>query len=516
VGELPSPDLSALDLSLRAILSTAFDAAIAMREDGSIAAWNHIAARMFGWTSAEASGRLLSELIIPPEFRARHEGSLHRYLRTGVARSLGTHIEVSAMDRAGRAFPALLSTSELVHDGERVFVGFIRDISVQKQTEAKVAEVSERLELAVRAHSIGVFDADPETGAVHWNEELERIYGYEPGGFERSLPAWRGHVFPEDLARIDAEFEQALRDRASELTYSYRMTRCDGAVRYIEGSTRLLYDGAGRQFRRVGVNIDVTDRKTVEASLSETQAELIHVARFNSLGAMASSLGHELNQPLQAVANYIAAAEMALYRKPVPGVETAAEALKLASSGIERAGELIKRLRRMSSKGEMKPRRVDLAELLTESASLALHDARLNRVALDLAVEPEADKVYADPILLQQVVFNLLRNAAEAMSSTGGKIIVRASLKSAGEVMVEVEDSGPGLDADIASNLFTAFISTKSDGMGVGLSICRTIIEKSGGRIWASSDQGGTSFFFTLPRTARALDRSTPAGSAAI
>ena len=492
--------MNTLDTTLHAVLSTSLDPAIAMRDDGSIAAWNGVAEQTFGWTFAEVHGRQLSEVIIPPEFRSGHHDGLQRYLRTGIAKALGKHIEVTAIDRTGRRFPAELSTTELKHEEERIFIGFIRDITARKEDDQRIRDITERLELAVRTHSIGIFDTDVKTEQVKWNEELEQIYGYHPGAFETTLAAWRRHVFPGDLARVKDQFKKAIDARAPEVSYSYRMTRCDGEIRHIEASVRFFYDAEGNHFRRVGVNIDVTERKTAERRLAETQAELIHVSRLNSLGAMASSLGHELNQPLAAVANYISAARSLLQQQGTSNGERAMEALQLATQSALRAGELIKRLRALSAKSVSKPTEVSLTELVNETGPIVLHDFSMSQISLNLEIDPEADAVYGDPILLQQVLFNIIRNATEAIGAAEGRITVRASVLSSKETVVHIEDTGPGLDQEIASNVFTAFVSTKSDGMGVGLSICRTIVENSGGRIWAEPGEVGASFSFTVPR----------------
>lgn len=494
-----SSDPTAFDVTLSAVLATALDATIGMREDGTVVAWNGAAEATFGWTSAQVQGRQLADLIIPPEFQARHHRGLEQYLRTGIPKSLGKHVEVSAINRAGLRFPAELSTTEIEHGGKRIFIGFIRDITQREEAKLKITEITERLELAIRAHSIGIFDTDPSTGTVHFNEELEKIYGYGPGEFKTALSAWRHHVLPGDLARIDADLAQALQAKSSELSYSYRMRRCDGELRYIEASSKFFYDREGKNIRRVGVNIDVTERKTAERRLAETQAELFHVSRLNSLGAMASSLSHELSQPLQSVANYISAAEILLVSDEAPEIDNLLEVLKLAAEGTQRVGSLIKRLRVMSGKGTICPQNVSLSLLLDNTAPLVLHDVSSTDIVLVKTIDPEADAAFGDPILLQQVIFNLLRNAAEAMSGAGGTINVRAIRRSVHEIVVEVEDAGVGFDEGVASNLFTPFMSTKTDGMGVGLSICRTIVEKSGGQIWATSGEGRTSFFFTLP-----------------
>lgn len=470
-----------------------------MRDDGTIAGWNDVAERTFGWTFAEVDGRNLSEVIVPPELQLSHDAGLKRYLSTGVATMLGRHIEVTAMDRNGRRFPVELSATELNDGTERIFVGFVRDIGERKDVERRLRDVTERLELAVRVHCIGIFDTNPVTGQVHWSSQLEEIFGYAAGEFSPTLAAWRSHVSSKELKRIEKQFEKAHRRQAAETTYSYRMTRCDGEVRDIEASVRFFYDSAGNNVRRVGVNIDVTERKAVARRLLETQDELIHVSRLNSLGAVASSFGHELNQPLSAISNYIAAS-MTLMQAEQAQVEPAMKALELAGTATKRAGELVKRLRSLASKGAIKLEKIDLNDVLEDTALIALNDASLNGITLRTEIQPDMGEVCADPVLLQQVIFNLVRNAGQALSSTTGAIIVRASLASVDRVIVEVVDTGPGIDQRVMSHLFSAFTTTKSEGMGVGLAIYRTIVEKWGGKIYAESSDSGSCFSFTIPR----------------
>lgn len=425
------------------------------------------------------------------------ESIVERALETGSQFSASYRIKCASGEEKWVLEKGGAVTSQLAE--RRAIVGFISDITLQKEAEEKAKEVAERLELAIRAHSIGIFDSYPSTGEVHFNEELERIYGYGPGEFESALTAWRQHVFPSDLVITDAALARAYQAKNTELSYSYRMTRCDGEVRYIESSSKLFYDSEGENIRRVGVNIDVTDRKRVERRLAETEAELLHVSRLNSLGAMASSLGHELNQPLQAVANYISAAANILRSENVPEIDHALEALDFASEGTQRAGAIIKQLRAMAGKGEILPQNVSLTELMDSTVALALHDVSSKNIMITQIIEPEADIAFCDPILLQQVLFNLLRNSVEAITGAGGTITMRSFLRSTNELVVEIKDTGVGFDEGFASDLFTPFMGSKPDGMGVGLSICRTIVEKFGGKIWAESGKGQTSFFFTLP-----------------
>lgn len=495
-------NMRAFPAPLHAVLSTALDAAIAMTEDGRVVGWNRIAEQMFGWTLAEVEGRPLSEFIIPLDVRALHETGLRRYLQTGVAKALGRHIEVEAVSREGRLFPVELSTTEISLSDERIFIGFIRDISARKEAEIKLADMSQRLDLAVRAHHIGIFDTDVATGQVNWSDELQLIYGYSPGDFGATLDDWRKHVVPSDLARVEAQFRDAISCQATDLSYSYRITTCEGHIRDIEASARLFYDSDGTHVRRVGVNIDVTDRKIDKRRLAESQAELIHLSGLNSLAAMASSLSHELNQPLGAAANYIETAKILLEKQAEINRDPVVLALEAASEATLHAGDLIRKLRLLSSKAVAKPIEVSLTDLVNQTASIVLQEPRFARVAIELAIDPGADRFRADPILLQQVLFNLLVNAAEASTDPHTSIIVQASLRASGEVLVEVADSGPGIDPVIETKLFKAFVGTKEDRLGLGLSICRTIIENTGGRIWAANNEVGASFFFTLPQGA--------------
>lgn len=499
---MPTKQITSVSMEsvLEVVLETALDAAIAINDVGDVVAWNKVAEQTFGWKSADATGRKLSELIVPVDLRELHDGGLERYLQTGVAHVLGKHIEVEGINRDGFRFPVELSTTEFVRNGERLIVGFLRDISRRKEAEEQVRQVRERLDLAVHVHSIGVFDSNFVTGEVHWNIEAERIYGYAPGEIQITIDAWRSHVLDIDLERIDEIYKQAPIDNSREISYEFRIRRRDGVIRNIESSAKLFYDDNGNLVRRVGVNIDVTERRAAERRLAETQAELIHVSRLNSLGAIASSLGHELNQPLQAIGSYIHAAKRTLEQRPSPSDDIAIAALDAAIETTMKAGRLIKQLRTMASKGEVRPTKVNVLSIVTETALLVRDEAQEGSIKVNISFEDVETTAFADPVLLQQVVFNLLKNALQALEPTGGCIDIVGSVAGPDAIQIEIADNGPGLAEQIASNPFAAFASTKADGMGVGLSICRTIVEKLGGRISVKSSELGTSFFFTLPR----------------
>ncbi|MFN7056685.1 ATP-binding protein [Hyphomonas sp.] len=248
---------------------------------------------------------------------------------------------------------------------------------------------------------------------------------------------------------------------------------------------------------------DLTDQQRSEMRMQEMQAELVHFSRLSAVGTMASALAHELNQPLTAVANYLEASRD-LLDSPDPEMrEILHEALTEAARQAVRAGEIVRKLRSYVSRGEVEARPVALEPLLADAIALS----RLSREAADIPVKLEVDeriqRVLADPVQVQQVVINLIRNAIDALAGTGdARIVVRALIPVGGEtglVAIEVCDNGPGLSAEMKETIFKPFATTKSQGMGLGLSICQTIVEAHGGTILAiSPPEGGICFRFTL------------------
>jgi two-component system sensor kinase FixL len=244
---------------------------------------------------------------------------------------------------------------------------------------------------------------------------------------------------------------------------------------------------------------DLTERQTTERRLQEMQSELVHVSRLTALGEMASALAHELNQPLSAIANYLKGSERLLAADP-PNREKIAGALSSAAEQALRAGQIIRRLRDFVSKGETERRIESLPKLLEEAGALAMIGAKERGVRLRFELSRGAELVLADKVQVQQVVLNLMRNAIDAMETSPQREMT-VTTHAAPEDMVEVRvsDTGPGLAPEIARHLFQPFMTTKPQGMGVGLSISRTIVESHGGRIWAEPREGGgTVFCFTL------------------
>lgn len=280
--------------------------------------------------------------------------------------------------------------------------------------------------------------------------------------------------------------------------------RKDGSTFPMELSVGEMRSGGERYF--TGFIRDLTERKQTETRLQELQSELVHMSRFTALGEMASTLAHEINQPLTAIASYLKGCRRILGRMQGAEVPMLSDAVNQAAEQALRAGQVIRHLREFVARGESERHIEGLPKLIEEASALALVGAKEKGVRVRFDLDPDAPLVLADRIQVQQVLLNLIRNAIEAMHETPRRELVVATkaLAADGLVEVSVADTGSGIDPEVAAQLFQPFVTTKANGMGVGLSICRTIVEAHGGKILAEpGPAGGTTFRFTL----RTFDR---------
>jgi two-component system sensor kinase FixL len=278
--------------------------------------------------------------------------------------------------------------------------------------------------------------------------------------------------------------------------------RKDGSTFPIELAVGEMRIGGTRFY--TGFLRDLSERQSTEARLQELQSELVHMSRLTALGELSSALAHEVNQPLSAISNYLMGVRRLL--KPVendPAQARVRDALDRATEQALRAGEIIRRLRDFVRRGETDQRAESLAKIVEEASALALVGAKEQAVRVMLRLDPACDQVLADRVQVQQVLINLMRNAIEAMAGSARRELVVVSRPSSGDLVeVSVSDTGPGLEEKVRARLFQPFFTTKASGMGVGLSICRTIIDAHGGTIRADANpEGGAVFIFTLRRS---------------
>jgi two-component system sensor kinase FixL len=244
---------------------------------------------------------------------------------------------------------------------------------------------------------------------------------------------------------------------------------------------------------------DLTERQQTEQRLQELQVGLQHVSRLRSMGQMAAALAHELNQPLAATANYVRAA-LRLIEQPEPNIPRVRQALTLAAQQTLRSGEIIRRLRAFVSRGEVSRHPESVAKLIEEASALALVGAKEHGIKVMIRIHPDLPTAEVDRVQIQQVLLNLIRNSVEAMEGREVRELSVGTEMDGGAVLVSVADTGGGIPPEIESKLFQPFVTTKAEGMGIGLSVCRTIVEAHGGRLWVEPNLGGGSVFrFTLP-----------------
>ncbi len=334
-----------------------------------------------------------------------------------------------------------------------------------------------------------------------FSEAAHRMFGYDNDVVGQNVRI----LMPNpDRDRHDSYMQHYMDTGEAHIIGIGRVTtarRRDGSSFPIELAIGEAHTDSGRLF--TGFIRDLTEVQRAERRLNDLQGELSHISRVSAMGSLASALAHELNQPLTAIASYAEGARALLGEDGTPtpdNIDMVREALIEASAEALRAGQIVRRLREFISRGESERRVERLRRLVTEAAALALTGSGQTGMDFDIRLDPSVDQVLCDRIQIQQVLLNLIRNAVEAMQrSARQQLEVRSRPAGRGLVEVVVSDSGSGLAPEVAAVLFQPFNTSKEKGMGLGLSICRTIVEAHGGRIWAEpSDFGGTAFHFTL------------------
>jgi C4-dicarboxylate-specific signal transduction histidine kinase len=310
-------------------------------------------------------------------------------------------------------------------------------------------------------------------------------------------------VHPQDVPLLTEKIDLA-RGGVANHEYEIRLRMPDGKIKYLHTSGYGVRDRHGRP-EYIGAIQDVTQRRSSDEELSKARSELARVSRISSLGVMTASIAHEINQPLSGIITNAGTCLRMLAADP-PNVEGARETAKRTIRDGHRVSDVVTRLRSLFSKKGGTMEVVDLNEAAREVIAISLSGLQRNRVTVQQELADDLPTVMGDRIQLQQVILNLVRNASDAMSTVedrGRQLLIRTGMDDAGHVRLSVRDVGIGFDPDAAEQLFQAFYTTKSDGMGVGLSVSSSIIESHHGRLWAKLNDGpGATFSFSMPREA--------------
>ena len=487
-----------------ALLDLTHDAIIVRDDDDVITYWNAGAEEEYGWTSEQAVGRPAAELLktrfptapgrIALQLLAadRWAGELTQTKRDG------TEVVVASrwsLQRDERGRPSV--TMEINND-----------ITERKHADEKLRHAEQELRHAIDTIPGMVWSASANGSMVLFNARWSDL-GWTAA--ELAEGQWQSVVHPDDAQRLEAEWSRSLAT-GEPFEMECRVRSVDSEYRWLLARASPLRDENGQILRWFGINTDIEDRRRAEDALHKTQAELAHVTRVTTLGELTASIAHEVNQPLAAIVTNGEACVHWLLRD-VPDLDEVRGSIERMISDGRRASQVVARLRALVRKSD--PRQTDLSmnEIVDDVLLLVERELFKQRVTLQLEMEPSPPTILGDRVQLQQVIINLVMNAIQAMSGVADQPRV-LSIRSRSQApdtkdrstTLEVRDTGVGIEPSSLAKLFTAFHTTKADGMGMGLSICRSIVEAHGGRISVAADQErGACFVVRLP-----VKRDTP------
>jgi PAS domain S-box-containing protein len=391
-----------------------------------------------------------------------------------------------------RGFPLRDASGRIIR-----WYNLLVDVDERKRAEEELRQAYARLAEAQRLTKTGSFVTDLLADR-NWSEEIFRIFEFDPAT-KVTVQTLREVVHAEDQPLFDAAIARAM--AGTDVDYVFRIVTSRGAVKHLRTTAHMIEPIAGRRLF-VGALQDVTESKVAEDALNRARTELAHVARVATVSALTASIAHEVNQPLSGIITNASTCLRMLDANP-PDVDGARETARRTIRDGNRASDVITRLRALFSKKEFALESLDLNDATREVIALSLSDLQRQRVVLQSEFADDLPKVTGDRVQLQQVILNLVRNASDAMMDVDDRprqLLVRTERENGDRVRVMVRDSGIGVDRQSMDKLFDAFYTTKSGGMGIGLSVSRSIVERHQGRLWAEPNDGpGATFSFSIP-----------------
>jgi PAS domain S-box-containing protein len=478
------------------LLDLTRDSVLVRDLENVITYWNRGSEELYGWKREEAVGKVAHHLLqtifpAPLErmteelFRSgRWEGELLHARRDGIRVAVSSRWSIQRGDK-GQPIGTLETNN---------------DITERKRVEDTLRRVQETyLAEAQQLSHTGSFGWKVSSGEIFWSEEGFRIFGFD-SITRPSIELLLARVHPDDYALVQRVIDRAKNDR-QDFAFEHRLQLPGGTVKHVRVVARAMRSETDN-VDFVGAVMDVTSIKLAEIELQSTRTELAHVMRVTSLGELTASIAHEVNQPLGAV---VANAEACLgwLDRESPDLNEAHAAIERIVRDGHRAGAVIRRVRALIKRTDTQMVPLDVNEIVSEAMNIVEHELLRHRVSQRMELSSDLPVVLGDRIQLQQVLLNLIINGIEAMQPITDRrreLVIRSERDETQQVRVTVMDCGIGLSAESAYRIFDAFVTTKSSGMGMGLSICRSIIQGHGGRIWASANEPfGAAVQFTLP-----------------
>ena len=374
------------------------------------------------------------------------------------------------------------------------------DLLRAKQLVVELSEKEQEAALAAEAANLGTFTRNVPQDAIEASDEWRELFGFASDD-PLSLGALLQKIHVDDRAAFGESMARSIRDRG-EQHIEFRVPLPDGRMRWIAAIGRVEFDSHGRPLRSRGACIDITSRKQAEQEMLRLRQDIAHVGRVSVMGQLASALAHEINQPLGAILRNAEAAAIFL-QDPSPDLAEIAAILEDIRKDDQRAGAVIDRMRALLRRQEVEMKPLEVPQMLDDVAALLRPDAMARHIALDMDVPPDLPRLRGDRVQLQQVLLNLILNGMDAVGSdaaNGRRVAVAARREGRDTLAFSVADTGTGIPSARIERVFDPFFTTKASGIGMGLSISRSIVESHGGRIWAENNaEGGATFRFTLP-----------------
>lgn len=497
--------------TLLSVLDNAVDAIISIDQSGEVLTYNAAAERMFQYSSEEVAALGL-EVLMPESEQGRHEGYVDNYLRGGPRKMIGIGREVLCRRRDGSTFKADLSVSEAHVEGRRIFTAIMRDLSERDRLRSTLRSLDSDLkrsqqehEIVLRFAPIGIVTMNARGCILTINRAVSRITGYQ----EQQLVGQLGQRFvhTDEQLEIATGFRELMRAGQSYSSSLHRLRSVTGDYLHVRTFNAAIRPSEDLEAMLICMFEDLSARHAQENELKTQRERLAHVAKLTQMGEMAAGLAHELNQPLSAISTY-AGGGIRLLESDNFEASALADVLQKIGQQAQRAGSVIRKIRELTRRHETTRQFSSVETLVDELLTLIEIDVQHSGITLDVSQQANVD-VLIDHVQIEQVILNFVRNAIDAVRGLPPErqTIRITTFVRDDNVVLEVADQGEGVPPSLRARVFDPYVSSKPQGMGMGLSISKSIIEAHDGRIGLiSPDTGGAIFWFSLPITSPTPD----------
>ena len=478
----------------QAIIDNAAEGIITIDTRGMIRSMNPSAEVIFGYDFKEVINKNI-KILVPEPYKNQHDNYISKYKSTQESKIIGTGREVVGLRSDGQEFPMWLSVSEFHEDGEQYFTGFISDLSVEKSNLQRALNYEHILENSL--NEIYIFDQDT-LKFIHANKSALLNLQYSLVELKNKTPI---DIKPDFTnKKFKSMIAPLINDEVDKIIFTTRHQRKDGSIYPIE--VHLELSEYQNKIAFVAIILDISERVSAQEKERINEEKLAHMDRVSIFGEMAAGIAHEINQPLTAISAYASAGLRRIDSEEI-NISKLKDLFEKISTATQRTNDVIMRLKKMLKPMSKMIDCIDINKLIRESIDIMKIDTRSNKFEFILLLSGDLPKAVGDVAQLQQVILNLVRNSIDASidsSFENNKIVISSeNVIDENKIEISVKDYGSGIKPEIEDNIFAPFQTTKESGMGIGLSICQTIIQAHNGKIWVTKNKDkGVTFHFTV------------------